>query len=70
MCVNGGNQLVSSSKGPGGNGKVIHLMTNEHSLVINGALVQVLLMVLDLKLSSSPSRIPTIISSHSTPASG
>jgi hypothetical protein len=44
MLVNGGTQLVSSSTGPGGNGNVIHLMANKHSLVINGALVQVLLM--------------------------
>jgi hypothetical protein len=44
MLANGGNQLVSSSTGPGGNGKVIHLMANEHSLAINSASVQVLFM--------------------------
>jgi hypothetical protein len=41
MLVNGGNQLVSSSTGSVGNGKVIHLTANEHSLTINSASVQV-----------------------------
>jgi hypothetical protein len=44
MLVNGGNQLVSSSTGSGGNGKVIHLTANKHSLAVNSALVQVSFM--------------------------
>jgi hypothetical protein len=70
VLVNGGNQLFSSIIGPGGNGKVTHLMANKHSLAINSALVQVPFMGGRPELSSFPSRILTIIFSHSTPASG